>query len=40
MRNYKQVDTQEKTEEKIRKRDVFSVIFAITGATILIWGLI
>ena len=39
MRNYKQVDTQEKTDEKTRKRDVIAVIFAIAGTTILIWGL-
>ena len=39
MRNYKQVDTQEKTDERVRKRDVIAVIFAIAGATILIWGL-
>ena len=39
MRNYKQVDTQEKIEERIRKRDVIAVIFAIAGTTVLIWGL-
>ena len=39
MRNYKQIDAQEKTDERIRKRDVIAVIFAIAGATVLIWGL-
>lgn len=39
MRNYKQVDI-EAGEERIRKRDIIGVIFAIAGATILIWGLI
>ena len=40
MRNYKQVDTETVTDERIRKRDVIAVIFAIAGATVLIWGLI
>ena len=39
-RNYKQIDAETAEEEKIRKRDVIAVIFAIAGATVLIWGLI
>ena len=38
MRNYKQVDTEEATETRIRKRDIFAVIFALAGVTLFIWG--
>jgi len=37
MRNYKQVDT-EAGEERIKKRDIFAVIFALAGVSIFIWG--
>ena len=40
MRNYKQVDTEEVTEERIKLRDIFAVAVAIFGATLFIWGLI
>jgi EamA domain-containing membrane protein RarD len=40
MRNYKQTDVEEAIEERIKKRDIIGVIFAIAGVTILIWGLI
>ena len=42
MRNYKQVDVEKEKEkeERMKKRDIIGVIFAIAGATILIWGLI
>ena len=40
MRNYKQIDTESTAKERIRKRDIIAVIFAIAGATVLIWGLI
>ena len=36
MRNYKQIDTQEKTEERVKKRDVIAVIAALAGAFTLI----
>ena len=39
MRNYKQIDTEEK-EERVRKRDIIGVMFAVLGVTIMIWGLI
>ncbi len=40
MRNYKQTDTEEETEEKIRKRDIFAVVVALAGAFIFIVGVI
>ena len=40
MRNYKQIDITEEKEERVRKRDIFSVMFAVLGVTIMIWGLI
>ena len=38
MRNYTQIDTEE--EEEVTARDIFGVIVAIVGVTVLIWGLI
>lgn len=38
MRNYKQVDTEEAEEERIRKRDIFAVAVAIFGVSVFIWG--
>ena len=38
MRNYKQVDTEAGVEERIKKRDIFAVIFALAGVSIFIWG--
>ena len=35
-RNYKQIDTQEKTEERVRIIDVIAVIVALAGAFTLI----
>lgn len=40
MRNYKQIDVEKETEEKVRIIDILSAIFAIAGVTIFIWGLI
>ena len=40
MRNYKQTDTEEAAEEKIRKRDIFAVAVALAGAFIFIVGVI
>ena len=37
MRNCKQVDT-EAGEERIKKRDILAVIFALAGVTLFIWG--
>ena len=38
MRNYTQIDTaEEKEEDRVKKRDIFGVIVAIVGVTVLIW---
>ena len=39
MRNYKQINT-EAGEERIKKRDILAVIFALAGVTLFIWGVI
>ena len=40
MRNYKQTYTEEVTEERVRKRDIFAVAVALAGAFIFIVGVI
>ena len=40
MRNYTQIDTQEKEEDRVFWWDILGVIVAIVGVTVLIWGLI
>lgn len=40
MRNYKQIDVEAVTEERVRKRDILAVMVALAGAFIFIIGVI